>query len=89
MREKNTCENSMEINENLSIHCNFDKRGKDICDALRDLVAFVQCKKSEKHPWTSVNFSKVAGLKHFFTFFKLYKWYQIAQRTTFLQTVAE
>ena len=33
----------------------------NICDALRDLVAFVQFKKREKHPWRSVNFSKVAG----------------------------
>ena len=31
-----------------------------ICGALRDLVAFVQFKKREKHPWRSVNFSKVA-----------------------------
>ena len=30
-------------------------------DALSDLVAFVQFKKREKHPWRSVNFSKVAG----------------------------
>ena len=29
------------------------------CDALRDLVAFVQFKKREKHPWRSVNFNKV------------------------------
>ena len=28
---------------------------------LRDLVPFVQFKKREKHPWRSVNFSKVAG----------------------------
>ena len=28
------------------------------CDALRDLVAFVQFKKREKHPWRSVDFSK-------------------------------
>ena len=34
---------------------------EDICGALRDLVAFVQFKKREKHPWRSVNFSKVAG----------------------------
>ena len=27
---------------------------------LRDLVPFVQFKKREKHPWRSVNFSKVA-----------------------------
>ena len=32
-----------------------------ICDALRDLVLFVQFKKREKHPWRNVNFSKVAG----------------------------
>ena len=34
---------------------------KIICDALRDLVALVQFDKREKHPWRSVNFSKVAG----------------------------
>ena len=28
---------------------------------MRDLVAFVQFKKREKHPWRNVNFSKVAG----------------------------
>ena len=32
-----------------------------ICGTLRDLVPFVQFKKHEKHPWRSVNFSKVAG----------------------------
>ena len=32
-----------------------------LCDALRDLVAFVQFKKREKHPWRSVDFNKVAG----------------------------
>ena len=31
------------------------------CDALLDLVSFVQFKKHEKHPWKRVNFSKVAG----------------------------
>ena len=58
-----------------------------ICDALHDLVLFVQFKKGEKYPWRSVNFSKVAGFTKintppwmFFMFFKLYKWYQIAQR---------
>ena len=30
------------------------------CDALRDLVPFVQFKKRKKHPWRSVNSSKVA-----------------------------
>ena len=34
---------------------------KDICGALRDLVPFVQFQKREKHPWSSVNFSKVAS----------------------------
>ena len=34
----------------------------NVCDALLDLVAFVQFKKREKHPWRSVNFSKVAGI---------------------------
>ena len=33
------------------------------CDALRDLVPFVQFKKLEKHQWRSVPFSKVAGFK--------------------------
>ena len=33
------------------------------CGALRDLVPFVEFKKREKHPWRSVNFSKVAGHK--------------------------
>ena len=32
-----------------------------ICDALRDLVPFAQFKNREKHPWRSVNISKVAG----------------------------
>ena len=33
-----------------------------ICGALKDLVAFVQFKKCEKHLWRSINFnSKVAG----------------------------
>ena len=34
----------------------------NICGALRDLVPFVQFKERKKHPWRSVNFSKVAGL---------------------------
>ena len=32
-----------------------------VCDALHDLVIFAQFKKRVKHPWKSVNFSKVAG----------------------------
>ena len=34
-----------------------------ICDVLRDLVPFIQFIKREKHPWRSVTFSKVTGLK--------------------------
>ena len=32
-----------------------------ICDALRDLVPFVQFENREKHHWSSVDLSKVAG----------------------------
>ena len=43
--------------------------------------------KREKHPWRSVSFSKVEACnstksnspRFFFTFFKLYKWYQFAK----------
>ena len=41
---------------------NYRKKPVVICDALRDLVPFVQFKKREKHPWRSVTFSKVAAL---------------------------
>ena len=44
-----------------------------ICGALRDLVPFDQFKKREKHPWGNT------PPLVFFTFFKLYKWYRIAQ----------
>ena len=40
-----------------------------MCDALHDLVPFVQFKKGEKHPWMSVTFSKVAGLHGCFSCF--------------------
>ena len=43
-----------------------------ICDALCDLVPFVQFKKRE-NPWV------------FFTLFKLYKWHQIVQRITYFK----
>ena len=33
-----------------------------ICDALHNLVPFVQFKKREKRPWRIVNFGKVVGL---------------------------
>ena len=58
--------------------------------ALRDLVPFVQCKKREKHPWRSVNFCTKINTPPwvFFTFFTLYKWYQIAQRITIMSIFA-
>ena len=68
-----------------------------ICDALRDLIPFVQFKKREKHRWRSVTLTKIAGQKlatllkakllHecFSCFFKLYKWYQIAQDITYIK----
>ena len=31
-------------------------------EALRELVLFAQFLKHEKHQWTSVTFSKIAGL---------------------------
>ena len=52
----------MEITK-VNILSSYRKENKtsDICDALRDLVAFAQFKKREKHPWRSVKFSKVAA----------------------------
>ena len=40
-----------------------------ICDALRDLVPFVQFKKREKRPWRSVNLLKVTLLRGRFSRF--------------------
>ena len=54
-------------------------------DAVRDLVSFVQFEKRENHP-RSVTSSKVTGWTPpwvFFTFSKLYNWYQIAQGIMF------
>ena len=45
-----------------------------ICDALRDLVTIVQCKNRVKHPWRSVNFSKVPGFSP-----KSYKTFHIVE----------
>ena len=54
-----------------------------ICDALHDLVAFVQFKKREKHPWRS-NFTEINTPQWVvFTFFKVHKCYQVAQRITY------
>ena len=49
------------------------------CDALRDLVQFVQSKKHKIHPWSSVTFSTKSNspLWVFFTCFKLHKLYQM------------
>ena len=50
-----------------------------MCDALRDLVTFVQFKK-----FLACNFAKSNTSPWvFFTFFKLYNWYQIAQNITY------
>ena len=65
------------------------------CDALRDLVVFAQIKKREKKTYGGVlilvklqveacNFTKINTPPWvFFMLFKLYKWYQIAQRITY------
>ena len=46
--------------ENVKISKN-DEVVIDDCDALRDLVLFVQFKKRKKHRWRNVIFSQVAG----------------------------
>ena len=59
-----------------------------------DLVPFLQFKKREKYRWRSITFRKVAGFQCNFTesntprwmFFKLYKWYYIVERITYLHT---
>ena len=74
-----------------------------LCDALRDLVPFVQFKNPGIHPWRSVTFIKIAGFQpatllkvtlHYgcfprVKFVKLCKWYQIVQNITYIteQTV--
>ena len=42
---------------------------------MRNLVPFVQFKKREKHPWRSVNLSKVAGWSLHFTKINTPSWY--------------
>ena len=63
----------------------------EYCDALHDLVSFVQFKEREKSPWRSVAFIKVVNTPSwvFFTFFKLCKWYQIAERITYRFLIGE
>ena len=66
---------------------------------MRNSLPFVQFKKREKHPWKSNTFSEVARFslqlcqKYYssmgvFTFFKLYKWYQLAQSFSYDTFVA-
>ena len=52
-----------------------------ICGAVRDLVSIVQFKKRKKHQWRSTKSNTPPWV--FFTFLKLYKWYQIAQNISF------
>ena len=65
------------------------------CDALRDLVPFVKFKKREKHPGRNDTLEKLQAEAYnfirsitspweFFTFFKLYKWYQITHSITYV-----
>ena len=54
-----------------------------ICGVLRSLVPFAQFKNREKHPWRSVTKSNTPPWV-FLTFLKLCKWYQIAQRTSYM-----
>ena len=58
---------------------------RNIFNVLRYLVTFVRFKKGEKHPWRSVTFSTPPRV--FFTFFKLYNWYQIVRRVTLIVTL--
>ena len=46
---------------NLHISSQPNLRVLKLCDALCDLVPFVQFKKREKYPWRIVAFSKVAA----------------------------
>ena len=79
MRGKMTCTVKPSIGEvHLSIEI--------ICDALRDLTLFLQFKKREQHLWMCVTLVKLQAEAPwvFFTFLKLYKWYQIAERISYI-----
>ena len=54
---------------------------KNECDVLCNLVPVAQCKKRKNHSPRSVTLSTNSSTSRwvFFTFFKLHKWYQIAQ----------
>ena len=79
-----------------TLHRKFLKQDPEIeiqiCGALRDLVPWAQFKNREKHPRRSVLLVKLQAKAYnftksntppwvFFTFFKLYEWYQIVQST--------
>ena len=84
-----------EINSN----CQFELECQGICWGLgvnmwcfARFVIICTFKKHEKHPWRSVTFSKACNFTKsngplwvFFTFLKLFKWYQIAQSITCIQ----
>ena len=55
-----------------------------LCDKLRTLVIFAQFKKREKTPMEQCYSNTPQWV--FFTLFKLYKYYQIAQRIYFLKS---
>ena len=61
---RKTCEKNanFQVNEadTLETLC-FTLTPFKICDALRDLVAFVRLKKREKHPWRSVDLTLLHG----------------------------
>ena len=77
----NTCDlpkNFIEAATKESLRIYQRKPKHRICGALRDLVSFVQFKKREACNFTKSNTPPWV----FFTFFKLYEWYQIAKTTT-------
>ena len=67
---------------------NYSEHAFYFCDALHNLVPFLQFKKRENTHGGMLSLS--LHLKSntlpwvFFMFFKLYKWYQIAQRITII-----
>ena len=67
-------------------------KGSTVGDALRDLVSFVKFKKREKYPWwivaSTYNFTRSNTPSCvFFTFLKLYKWFQIDEIASYIDEV--
>ena len=52
---------SLVLRYKLQMYDAFQRTLSNICDALRDLVPFLQFKEREKNPWSSDTFSKAAG----------------------------